>query len=130
MELFSLKKDQKIIESLINLFTERNECGTFFAIGAVSSAILKSYDLEKKEYSKKQFFGKFEVCSLNGIVTRLENGDVFVHAHAIFSDENFATFGGHLEEGVVSATLEVGFVKTTDIKRKFDKEIGLNLLVN
>lgn len=127
MEIFRLKKDQKVIETLNKIFEQKGRCGAFWGIGALSSVILKIYDLQTKEYSSRQFDGKYEICNMTGIVARLD--DKFtIHPHVSVSDKSYNVIGGHLEEAIVGATLEIIFLEGEEIEREFSKEIGLNLL--
>lgn len=127
MEIFSLEKGQKVIKTLQSIFEQKNQCGVFFAIGALSRLTIKVYDLEEKKYSSKTFDGKYEVCNMTGILARLD-GKIALHPHISVSDSNFNVIGGHLEEAIVGATLEVIFFAGDDIERKYSDQIGLNLL--
>lgn len=52
-----------------------------------------------------------------------------LHLHIVLGDEKFQAYGGHLKNAVVSATCEIAiFELDSKIKRKYDDEIGLNLL--
>ena len=128
MEIFRLQKGQKIVETLTKTLTTKGLCGSIFAIGAVSWVKLKVYDLKTRAYFEKVVEGKLEVCSLTGIVAHLEDGQIAIHPHIVVTNERFETFGGHLEEAIVSATLEVIFIEGDKLQRKYDEEIGLNLL--
>lgn len=127
MKIFSLKKGDPIVETLTKKFESLDVCGYFSAIGAVSWAKLKIYNLDEKEYYDKELEGSFEVCNLTGIVAKLD-GKTVIHPHIALSDKDFKVFGGHLEEARVSATLEVCFFENEEIEREYNEEIGLNLL--
>jgi len=127
MEIFSLKKGQKVIEALNEIFEQKKRCGVFFALGALSSMTVKIYDLEEKKYSTKKFDGKFEVCNMTGVVAKLD-GKIVLHPHISASGKDFKVIGGHLEEAIVGATLEVIYFEGEDIEREYSDEIGLNLL--
>lgn len=127
VKVIRLKKGDRVIETLTGAISREGKCGTLFGIGAVSEATIKVYNLAQKSYSQKTVRGNLEVCNLTGVVAKLED-KIAIHPHITLTNENFETFGGHLEEAVVSATLEVIFVEGDSISRKYSEEIGLNLL--
>ena len=57
------------------------------------------------------------------------NSEVYVHCHAVFSNANMEAIAGHLKDAIVSATCEIFLVKLDgEIERKYDDNIGLNLM--
>ncbi len=123
-----IEKGEKVLETL-TLFCQENKIslGSLTGIGATSSATLGWYELSTKSYHWKSFAGNLEVTSLLGNVT-LSAGNPFIHTHITISDEKLQTFGGHLKEAIVGATLEVIVdISQGQIVRKLDEEIGLNL---
>lgn len=127
--VFTIKKDEEITSSIFNYCKKNNIKSAWISgIGAVSSAVLAFYDLEKKEYKKKELSGKFEIAGLSGNIGTL-NGEPVLHLHIIFSDENMVTLGGHLEKATVSVTCEICIIKIDNqIERELDRNIGLNLI--
>ena len=99
----------------------------FTAIGAVSSAEVGSYSLEKKEYVITKFEQALELTNLTGNVS-LADGEIVLHGHATFSDEQARAMGGHLMSAVVSITCEIFLTPTRQLNRKFDEETGLKLI--
>lgn len=128
MEIFTLKKGDRVVESLTDRFAKDETYGYFSAIGALSWAKIKVYDLKTKQYQEKEITGNLEVCNLTGLIAKLEDGKTAIHPHITLANEKFEVFGGHLEEGEVSATLEVVVFESEPMQRKFSEEIGLNLL--
>jgi len=124
-----LIKGEEIVEELVNFCSQRAvKSGYFWAIGAVDSAKIGFYDLNKKEFNFKKFNAPYEIASLVGNISQVD-GKPFLHIHTVLSDENFTCIGGHLEEAVVGVTCEVYLVDSgINIERKFDQEIGLKLL--
>ena len=124
-----LVKGEEIVEALVNFCSQNAvKSGYFWAIGAVDSAKIGFYDLNKKEFNFKKFNAPYEIASLIGNISQVDGGP-FLHIHTILSDENFTCIGGHLEEAVVGATCEVYLIDLgMKIERKYDKEIGLKLL--
>ncbi len=124
-----LEKGEEIVECLKS-FCEKQKifCGSVSGIGAVNKVVLKFFDPETKEYFSKEFSGKFEVAPLLGNVSTM-NKQPYLHLHISLSDSSFASFGGHLEKAIVSATFECIIEKFPGkIERKFDEKTGLNLL--
>lgn len=126
--IIRLDKGEEILSSLIS-FCDQNEIsgGWISGLGALSSATLANYDLSTKTYARKDFEGKFELLNLTGNIAKLDDKTV-AHIHATISNENMEVYGGHLEKGTVAATCEILLNITHTIKRKFDEEIGLNLI--
>ena len=70
-----------------------------------------------------------ELTSLSGNVSSMD-GEVYLHLHANFANEQNIVRGGHLNEATVSATAEIFITQTPGIiGRYFDEKIGLNLMV-
>ena len=79
------------------------------AIGAVSSAGIGFYDYGKKTYDVIKFDRALELTNLTGNVS-LVDGEVFLHAHATFSDDKGNAKGGHLMSATVFPTCEVFYL--------------------
>ena len=70
----------------------------------------------------------FEITSLIGNVTR-KDGEVYLHIHINFGDEEGLIKGGHLVRSIISATSEIVVRRINGkVGRKLSNEIGLNLL--
>lgn len=127
--LLKLEKGEEIVKTL-NEFCrkEKIKSGFLLGIGAAKKIKVGFFDLKKKKYLSKEFKKYFEIVSLIGNISELK-GEIFLHLHIIFCDENFKCFGGHLISGTVSATLELRLETTkTKISRSFDRNLSLNLL--
>jgi predicted DNA-binding protein with PD1-like motif len=127
--IIRLLKGEKIIERLTSFCNQNSiESGVFQGIGAVMSAELGFYHLDKKEYEFKKIENLMEIVSMTGNVALVE-GQPFLHIHTVLSDENLQTIGGHLKEAQVGATCELFLTKfETPVERVFDEETGLKLL--
>lgn len=127
--VFTVKKDGEIISSIFNFCKEKGiESAWISGIGAAKFAVLLSYDIDKKEYNKKEFQGKFEIANLTGNLGIID-GKPTAHIHIILCNEEMQAFGGHLEQAVVSATCEIIITSLEkQIVRKLNDEIGLNLI--
>lgn len=127
--LVRLDKGEEIVSSLTDLVKKENiRLGRVSGIGAVNRAVIGLFELDKKEYHKKEFEGDFEVLSLSGNISEMD-GQEYLHFHLTFGDKDFNVYGGHLNEAVISATGEV-IIDVIDgtIDREYNEDLGLNLL--
>lgn len=127
--ILRLDKGEELMSEL-RLFASKQEitAAHFTAIGACSRLILSFYNLETKEYQDKKFTEDLEVTGVIGNIAIL-GGEIAVHAHGTFGDNNFQTRAGHVKELVVSATAEVFITLLSGpITRVSDETTGLNLL--
>lgn len=124
-----IDQGEEIIESIkVFCSTNRISSGLISGLGSVTEAELGLFDIEKKEFIKKEFKEILEIASMNGNISTM-NGQVYLHIHAVLSDRECRTFGGHFSMGIVGATCEVVVVPLkNDADRIFNDEIGLNLL--
>lgn len=107
---------------------EKIRLGKITGIGAVNRAVVGFFETATKEYHSTVMTGDFEITSLMGNITTME-GEVYLHAHANLAGPDNRSFGGHLNEAVVSATFEVILQAFEgEAERLFDDTIGLNLL--
>jgi predicted DNA-binding protein with PD1-like motif len=126
--LVVLERGEEVVKSLTDFVKENNiEGGEIYGIGGVKDVVLGFFDTTKKEYLKRRFKGNFELVSLVGNVSLLE-GKPFLHLHSAVSGSDFALFGGHLFEATISVTGEFYFRIQPKVVRKFDSDIGLNLI--
>lgn len=124
-----LEKGEEIVSSLTAYCRSAEiKNGTVIAIGAAEKLKLGFYDTENKKYSYKHFPSEYEITTLMGNISLLEN-ELFIHLHINISDEDFHTYGGHLFEGYISITCEfVIEAFETAIERKLDEVTGLYLI--
>ncbi|WBY64190.1 MAG: PPC domain-containing protein [Thermocaproicibacter melissae] len=101
--------------------------GSISGIGAVDHAVVGLYRVSEQKYYSNTFDGEMELTSLLGDVTQ-KDGEVYLHLHAAFANQDGQVFGGHLNEAVVSGTGEI-FIHTIPavIGRKIDSATGLNV---
>lgn len=127
--ILRLNHEEKLVESILS-FCEQHKVNTasVSGIGGVSVVELGYYDLSRKEYYWRNFYGLFEITSLMGNIAIVDSKP-FLHSHMTISDTNFQVFGGHLKEAVVGPTCEL-MINTHDknITRMVDDDIGLKLL--
>ncbi len=104
------------------------EAGSYSGIGSFANCQLGYFDLGTKSFQKIQITENYEVASLIGNLTRLEN-KAYLHTHVTLGGKNFNTKAGHLCRATIGATLEMVFEKITGkLSRRFSDEIGLNLI--
>ena len=99
--------------------------GWIKGIGAVEGMELGYFDYPTRTYKNKIFSGEYELINYDGNIT-ISDGKPFIHAHAIFGDENYQVVGGHLYDAQISAVGEFvilpGEIK---INRKLDNNLKL-----
>lgn len=127
--MIRLMLGEPILETLKDFATQEGiKAGIFYAIGAASDITIAYYDLSEKKYIDKVFSGTWEVVSMTGNIARL-NDDIFLHAHAVFSDPEMNCKGGHVKSANAGPTLEVFLTSlSAPMERLPDDAIGLNLL--
>ena len=105
------------------------KAASFFAIGAAKEISIAWFNIHKKEYVKKDVQQELEIVSLFGNVAVTE-GEIIVHAHGSFSDENMQLVGGHVDKLIVGAACEIVLEKLEGkIEKAYDEETGLNLML-
>lgn len=107
------------------------EMAIFSVIGAVMSATLGCYDQQQQVYVSFQENSPLEIISCTGNVS-LKDGKPFVHAHAVLSDDQGKTIGGHLfsETPVFAGEFDVQEVNGKPFSRQYDHDTGLMLWSN
>ncbi len=127
--LIRIDKGEEIVETLKS-FCEKHKIklGLVTGLGATNKVKVGLYDVEKKQYFSKEFSENFEITPLYGNISTMNN-ETYLHLHINLSDSNHASFGGHLNYAIVSATFE-GIIEQIEgeIDRKLDDETGLNLI--
>lgn len=124
-----LNKGEEVIECLKELCEKEDiKLAEITGLGASNLVEIGVFNVNTKEYNTKTFEGMFEITSLVGNATRKE-GNVYLHVHINFGDEDGNVKGGHLVQSRISATSEIIVRKIEGkVGRKLSDEIGLNLL--
>lgn len=127
--IIRLEKGEEVVSSIVNVCKEYNiKLGVITGIGAVSLAVVGYFNVEEKKYYSNEFKGSLEILSLMGNITN-KDGEVYIHPHLTFADEEGNAKGGHLNKAIISATGEIFIEKIDDnIGRVFSDEVGLNLM--
>ena len=124
----SIDRGELVNASFLKICQDNNfKFTSITGIGAILDPEVGFYDLDKKDYIKKQFLGDYELTSLIGNVTLKEN-QYFVHSHITFSDIDFKAFGGHLFDCRVAVAAEfVLRVGDKKVIREYNNDIGLHI---
>ncbi len=116
--------------SILKSFAQKKDASfNFSIIGACAEVELSYFDVAMKKYFNKVFnTGNIEIVSVNGNVAWAE-GEAMVHAHGVFSDEEYKCFGGHIVKCIVSITGEAVIDWLPNkISKKIDEETDLKFL--
>ena len=126
--IMRLKHNTDIVQSIAEFARSKGvRAGNFTAIGALKRAELGYYDQRKHEYLKMRIDSPYELASCVGNVS-LKDGEPFVHAHVVLSDEKGNTRAGHLLEGIVfAAEVHLSQLAGPKLERKYDEVTGLSL---
>ncbi|MCL4367389.1 DNA-binding protein [Patescibacteria group bacterium] len=122
-------KGQDIVQTLKEFCIQENiKLGTIQGIGATNNVTVGLYDPVEKKYYSDKLTDNFEIAPLLGNITTKDK-EVYLHLHINLCDKNHHSFGGHVNECIISATFEA-VIDTSEetIEREFSEEIGLNLL--
>ena len=102
--------------------------GELRAIGAIKDFELGYYLIKEKEYVRKKYEVNAEIVSVIGNLA-IRDAKPFAHIHIAAGLADFSVVGGHLFEGIVSATAEITVTPwPVRMDRKFDDNTGLFLL--
>lgn len=127
--LIRLSHNRDLIQSIEELCRSTSiQTATFSIIGAVSSITIGAYDQQQQVYVTFSKTEPFEISSCTGNVT-LKDGNPVVHAHAILSDEQGKTLGGHLfsESLIFAAEIDIQELTGPPHQRTYDDITGLYL---
>ncbi|MBR5136921.1 MAG: DNA-binding protein [Clostridia bacterium] len=127
--LVRIDRGEEIISNLMEVVKKENiSLASVSALGAVGYFKVGVYSVEEKKYYSNEFRGEYEITSLYGTVTTM-NDLPYIHLHFSAGDKSGVVYGGHLNEAVVCATCEMVIdVINGKIDRFKDEEVtGLNL---
>ena len=127
----TFERGEEVMSSM-QLFGEREniDWAVFNAIGSVEDIVIGYYDMNTKQYVFSEEQGPFELLSLKGNISEMDQTPI-VHAHAALArcDETLAVIGGHVRSMRVAVTLEmILWLVTQPLTRAFDDDTGLNLI--
>lgn len=119
---------EEILEKLKEIALKENiELASISAIGAVNNFTVGVFNVSEKKYYANSFNGNFEIVSLTGTISTMNN-EYYAHLHMSAGDSEGKVFGGHLNNAIVSATCEM-IIDIIDgkVDRKLCDTIGLNI---
>ncbi len=127
--MLRLEKGEEVMTAVTEFIArEKIASAAVSGLGAVADATIGYFSSHAKKYFQQSFEGEFELLSLTGNISWLENKPVF-HAHVVLSKTDYSLIGGHLFSALVALTVELHIrVFEPKINRKPDPEIGLNLM--
>lgn len=124
-----LPRGEDLSKTLNDLVKEANiTSGHVKVLGALRNARVGYFDQEEREYHYHEFDHGVEIAHCQGNISLLD-GEPFIHAHIIITDQDGRAYGGHLAEGseiYVAETIIQEFVGEPHI-RVTDEESGLSL---
>jgi predicted DNA-binding protein with PD1-like motif len=122
-------KGEDVIQGIIDFMkAEQILACTFSGIGACDSVELGFFNSFLKEFRKKPYVEELEITSFTGNAGT-SNGEPAIHAHGVFTRNDFSAFGGHVFKLTVSVTCEVFLIKLDgEMKRENNPDFNLTLL--
>ena len=119
---------EEIISSIKNILkNEKISFATITVIGATNDFTVGTYDVTNQLYKKSNYKGVYEIVSLLGNTSTMNN-EPYIHIHMSAADKNNNVVGGHLNEAYISATAEIVLnVIETNVDRIKDPNTGLNI---
>jgi uncharacterized protein len=127
--VLKFENGEKLTYTLLEFIKEEKILsGCYYGIGAVTNVEIGYYHLDKKSYQKKLLDENYEVISLIGNITQVDQKN-FSHAHINLSDKNFNCIAGHLFEATVSPSIELFLnIFSSPLYRIDDSEFGFKTL--
>ncbi|MHA2620865.1 MAG: PPC domain-containing DNA-binding protein [bacterium JZ-2024 1] len=125
---FSLSRGSDMISGIAGLARDQGiSFGFVHCIGGLQTARLAFYDLQTRSYLPLEIMERVELLSGSGNIA-IRDGYPWAHLHAVVSDPQGKTYGGHLLEGSLVFLVE-GFIFAMDrsVTRIPDPSTGLTL---
>ncbi len=105
--LLRFRTGDDVVTSLTEFAKEHSvEAGWINYLGAISTASLRYYNQETRQYDDFEIDEHLEVLAGVGNISLLD-GEPFVHTHAALADRNGTAYGGHVNVGTTVWALEV-----------------------
>lgn len=124
-----VERGEELVEKVQEYCRANNiTAGWVNGLGACDHAVISYYDLEKKEYIKHELEEEFELLSLIGNISVVDDKP-FMHAHVTLGNRDKTVIGGHLHMMRISGTGEILITKfDAELTRSKDTTTGLSLL--
>ncbi len=126
--ILRLDVGEEIISSIMNILkNEKISFASITGIGATNDFTVGTYDVTNQLYKKSNYKGVYEIVSLLGNTSTMNN-EPYIHIHMSAADKNNNVVGGHLNEAYISATAEIVLeIIETNVDRIKDTNTGLNI---
>ncbi|MCR1950802.1 MULTISPECIES: PPC domain-containing DNA-binding protein [Clostridium] len=124
-----LEKGEEVIESIKKVCEEQKIiAGSISGLGATNHVVVGLFKPNEKKYYSSTYEDDFEITNITGNISVMDE-EVYLHIHGTFANLEGKCIGGHLNKAVISATAEIIINRINGaIGRKFDENIGLNLI--
>ena len=121
---------EEIISSIMNILkNEKISFATVSGIGATNDFTVGTYDVTNQLYKKSNYKGVYEIVSLLGNTSTMNN-EPYIHIHMSAADKNNNVVGGHLNEAYISATAEIILnIIETNVDRIKNSNTELNVFM-
>ena len=121
---------EEIISSIMNILkNEKISFATVTGIGATNDFTVGTYDVTNQLYNKSNYKGVYEIVSLLGNTSTMNN-EPYIHIHMSAADKNNNVVGGHLNEAYISATAEIILnIIETNVDRIKNSNTELNVFM-
>ena len=121
--------DEEIITTLQDVCEANNvTLGVVFGVGGVNEITLAVYDHDDARYATKKFSGYYEISSLQGNVSVVDD-EPYINVYATIVDNEFKSYSGRLVSGYVAVTCEViiGVINGV-MNREVQQETGVEIV--
>lgn len=127
--LLRLDRGDEITKSISKVCIDNNvKFAVINGIGACDNAVLGYYKPNTKIFKTKVFDqDDYEITSLAGNFS-ICTGKPCIHLHISISGSDYKVFGGHLISATVSITCEILLTLIGDVSKKYDNNIGAELI--
>lgn len=117
---------EQVLETLNTYLLQHTiSAATFMAIGGFSQVQLAYFNVQTRQYERRDVNEQVEVISLIGNVA-LMDGKPFVHAHVCVGTSEYQAHAGHLRAATVRPTLELFLTELNgELIREQDLSTGL-----
>ena len=127
--ILKARPGEEIISALTVFVNEKKiYAGFLTGIGAAQEAELGYFDPRQKAYFRKTYQEPSEIVSLTANISRVEDGQAFLHAHAVLGLRDMSARAGHLFRAVADPTCEI-YLRALPgvVERRMVQEQGLKL---
>lgn len=127
--LVRLDPGEEALQSLKRVAdTYRIGFATLAGLGILWSVTLGYYDTNEQSHQEHTLQEPVSVLTLNGNITKDQDGERTVHAHVVVGRSDYGVVGGRLMKGIVGSTLEAVVTPgPATIRRRHDERSGLEL---